>query len=113
MTIADTIADKDSDIFTELGTEFLTSSLNVSRNEKISKIWEEMKTKYLEGLTQDSDYRKALLMISEEGPMYKKLESMTDAQIDKLYISYGFQDDLQVNQAVADRLATIVRNQVK
>lgn len=113
MTIADTVADKDSDIFTELGTEFLTSSLNVSRNEKISKIWEEMKTKYLEGLTQDSDYRKALLMISEEGPMYKKLESMTDAQIDKLYISYGFQDDLQVNQAVADRLATIVRNQVK
>lgn len=113
MTIADTIADKDSDIFTELGTEFLTSSLNVSRNEKISKIWEEMKTKYLEGLTQDSDYSKALLMISEEGPMYKKLESMTDAQIDKLYISYGFQDDLQVNQAVADRLATIVRNQVK
>lgn len=113
MTIADTIADKDSDIFTELGTEFLTSSLNVSRNEKISKIWEEMKTKYLEGLTPDSDYRKALLMISEEGPMYKKLESMTDAQIDKLYISYGFQDDLQVNQAVADRLATIVRNQVK
>lgn len=113
MTIADTIADKDSDIFTELGTEFLTSSLNVSRNEKISKIWEEMKTKYLEGLTQDSDYRKALLMISEEGPMYKKLESMTDAQIDKLYISYGFQDDLLVNQAVADRLATIVRNQVK
>lgn len=113
MTIADTIADKDSDIFTELGTEFLTSSLNVSRNEKISKIWEEMKTKYLEGLTQDSDYRKALLMISEEGPMYKKLESMTDAQIDKLYISYGFQDDLQINQAVADRLATIVRNQVK
>lgn len=113
MTIADTIADEDSDIFTELGTEFLTSSLNVSRNEKISKIWEEMKTKYLEGLTQDSDYRKALLMISEEGPMYKKLESMTDAQIDKLYISYGFQDDLQVNQAVADRLATIVRNQVK
>lgn len=113
MTIADTIADERSDILTELGTEFLTSSLNVSRNEKISKIWEEMKTKYLEGLTQDSDYSKALLMISEEGPMYKKLESMTDAQIDKLYISYGFQDDLQVNQAVADRLATIVRNQVK
>lgn len=113
MTIADTVADKNSDILTELGTEFLTSSLNVSRDEKVSKIWEEMKTKYLEGLTQDSDYSKALLMISEEGPMYKKLESMTDAQIDKLYISYGFQDDLQVNQAVADRLATIVRNQVK
>lgn len=112
-TIADTVADKNSDIFTELGTEFLTSSLNVSRDEKISQIWAEMKTKYLEGLTKDSDYNKALLMISEEGPMYKKLESMTDAQIDKLYISYGFQDDLQVKQNVADRLATIVNKQVK
>lgn len=112
-TIADTVADQSSDILTELGTEFLTSSLNVSRDEKVSQIWAEMKTKYLEGLTKDSDYSKALLMISEDGPMYQKLENMTDAQIDKLYISYGFQDDLQVKQAVADRLATIVRNQVK
>lgn len=112
-TIADTVADQSSDILTELGTEFLTSSLNVSRDEKVSQIWAEMKTKYLEGLTKDSDYSKALLMISEDGPMYQKLENMTDAQIDKLYISYGFQDDLQVKQNIADRLATIVNKQVK
>ena len=112
-TIEDTVADQSSDILTELGTEFLTSSLNISRDEKVSQIWAEMKTKYLEGLTKDSDYSKALLMISEEGPMYQKLENMTDAQIDKLYISYGFQDDLQVKQNIADRLATIVNKQVK
>lgn len=112
-TIADTIADKNSDIFTELGTEFLTSSLNVSRDEKVSQIWTEMKTKYIEGLTKDSDYSKAMLMLSENGPLYQKLESMTDAQIDKLYISYGFQDDLQVKQNIADRLAAIANKQVK
>lgn len=112
-TIADTVADQSSDILTELGTEFLTSSLNISRDEKVSQIWAEMKTKYLEGLTKDSDYSKALLMISEDGPMYQKLENMTDAQIDKLYISYGFQDDFQVKQNIADRLATIVNKQVK
>lgn len=112
-TIADTVADKNSDIFTELGTEFLTSSLNVSRDEKVNRIWVEMKTKYIEGLTKDSDYSKAMLMLSEDGPLYQKLESMTDAQIDKLYISYGFQDDLQIKQDIADRLATIVHNQVK
>lgn len=112
-TIADTVADKNSDIFTELGTEFLTSSLNVSRDEKVSQIWTEMKTKYIEGLTKDSDYSKAMLMLSENGPLYQKLESMTDAQIDKLYISYGFQDDLQVKQNIADRLAAIANKQVK
>lgn len=112
-TIADTVADKNSDIFTELGTEFLTSSLNVSRDEKVNQIWLEMKTKYIEGLTKDSDYSKAMLMLSEDGPLYQKLESMTDAQIDKLYISYGFQDDLQIKQSIADRLASIANKQVK
>lgn len=112
-TIADTVADKNSDIFTELGTEFLTSSLNVSRDEKVNQIWIEMKTKYIEGLTKDSDYSKAMLMLSEDGPLYQKLESMTDAQIDKLYISYGFQDDLQIKQSIADRLASIANKQVK
>ena len=112
-TIADTVADKNSDIFTELGTEFLTSSLNVSRDEKVNRIWVEMKTKYIEGLTKDSDYSKAMLMLSEDGPLYQKLESMTDAQIDKLYISYGFQDDLQIKQSIADRLASIANKQVK
>ena len=112
-TIADTVADKNSDIFTELGTEFLTSSLNVSRDEKVNQIWVEMKTKYIEGLTKDSDYSKAMLMLSEDGPLYQKLESMTDAQIDKLYISYGFQDDLQIKQSIADRLASIANKQVK
>lgn len=112
-TIADTVADKNSDIFTELGTEFLTSSLNVSRDEKVNQIWIEMKTKYIEGLTKDSDYSKAMLMLSEDGPLYQKLESMTDAQIDKLYISYGFQDDLQIKQSIADRLAAIANKQVK
>lgn len=112
-TIADTVADKNSDIFTELGTEFLTSSLNVSRDEKVNRIWVEMKTKYIEGLTKDSDYSKAMLMLSEDGPLYQKLESMTDAQIDKLYISYGFQDDLQIKQDIADRLASIANKQVK
>lgn len=112
-TIADTVADKNSDIFTELGTEFLTSSLNVSRDEKVNQIWIEMKTKYIEGLTKDSDYSKAMLMLSEDGPLYQKLESMTDAQIDKLYISYGFQDDLQIKQDIADRLASIANKQVK
>lgn len=112
-TIADTVADKNSDIFTELGTEFLTSSLNVSRDEKVNQIWIEMKTKYIEGLTKDSDYSKAMLMLSEDGPLYQKLESMTDAQIDKLYISYGFQDDLQIKQSIADRLVSIANKQVK
>lgn len=112
-TIADTVADKNSDVFTELGTEFLTSSLNVSRDEKVNQIWIEMKTKYIEGLTKDSDYSKAMLMLSEDGPLYQKLESMTDAQIDKLYISYGFQDDLQIKQSIADRLASIANKQVK
>ena len=112
-TIADTVADKNSDIFTELGTEFLTSSLNVSRDEKVNQIWVEMKTKYIEGLTKDSDYSKAMLMLSEDGPLYQKLENMTDAQIDKLYISYGFQDDLQIKQSIADRLASIANKQVK
>ena len=112
-TIADTVADKTSDILTELGTEFLTSSLNVSRDEKVSQIWTEMKTRYIESLTKDSDYSQALRMLSEEGPLYKKLESMTDEQIDKLYISYGFQDDLQVKQDIADRLANIASKQVK
>lgn len=112
-TIADTVADKNSDIFTELGTEFLTSSLNVSRDEKVNQIWAEMKTKYIEGLTKDFDYSKAMLMLSEDGPLYQKLENMTDAQIDKLYISYGFQDDLQIKQSIADRLASIANKQVK
>lgn len=112
-TIADTVADKSSDIYSELGAEFLNSSLNVSRDEKVSQIWAEMKTRYIESLTKSDDYSKAMYYLSEDGPLYQKLENMSDAQIDKLYISYGFQDDLQVKQSIAERLANIAKNQTK
>lgn len=112
-TIADTVADKSSDVYSELGAEFLNSSLNVSRDEKVSEIWAEMKTRYIESLTKNDDYRKAMYYLSEDGPLYQKLENMSDAQIDKLYISYGFQDDLQVKQNIAERLANIAKNQTK
>lgn len=114
-SIAETIADTRSDIYGELGSEFLLSSLNISRDEKISELWEEVKARYLSKVSKLSNINRneVLYNISTDGPLYEKLENMSDAELNKMYISYGLQNDLPINQSASEKLAQLAKTSVK
>lgn len=114
-TIADTIADTRSDIYSELGSEFMLSSLNVSRDVKIAEVWEEVKARYLLKVSKlpNVNRNEVLYNISTDGPYYERLENMSDAELNKMYIKYGLQNDLPISQTAAEKLAQLSKTSVK